>query len=406
MNLTGIFLGLLGVACGATIVVIAGYAFQRPQAEIEGLRIPPKYLTHRSLYWTGFAVYSILILILYSVIVFFYKDFEFIYNYLIPLINSLADTKPDTSKLSVTMILGALVVASLLFREFAAKVNPLLLLRNLLHTAVSIPRLVHQTLALLKNDGLFVPDGDQKKAVERETKILHYSSRDLSENTSSPEYRWSKLCYMYCQILVKERTSSVTFLSSPELEWEALRDEYSSSAAEYAEYKRGYDPRLEVAVRLAKVDTLRQRLDAALSAFGLVLALVLIRRAQGSLAYWRNLRDIGIRARTVVYRSDSKYVFIFSFAIIVSVVVAHFIANVYWYWPEITQDFFENLPYLFGGGYINMLVLVTLAVLMYVLPISVVLLARWVGSRLSTREEGRYWGWYLLYGLVGVGVAS
>ena len=379
-------------------MLLAGYrayeAFDTPSVTLGDRPTPPHYMTQPGQYRLGVTAYVGLCLLIYALIVYFYKELLPIVDLITPL--EFRETidgfiKEGSLSFPLVVICAAAILVILLSNE--KDWNPVFMLRRLLWGWVSIPQLAN-SIMILARDELVVPvEARMKVAGNPDTPNV--DPGDFDKERQSLDRHWAETCYIRLWLAQNRAEGShFTFFNEPSFSWENLEVEYARARSNIAPLKQGSvsNPTLFADVAL-KIDTLRRQYCKLAACF-------IVFKNDTKKNAFRDAKQFGVMLNPAVPRANPlRYIAIFFVAIMFSTYLGVWFSAMTW---DLLRGNFDSAstqdPELVTRwtGY---------ALATYGMPILVVLLLRYLGWRIDPEQPTSYLASYATIFLISLFVS-
>ncbi len=382
-----VFLGTL------LALALAIRSFQKRSVQLGDEPTLPRYFTRTGLYWLGLSVYALIIGSFFYVLVTEWLPIE-------PFITIIFENRRSGTAAQLFQALNGrnvapliVAIAFLVLIGWENRFNPLLILRDTVFDVFAIPRKVLEVYNVLRGSRLSeIPDEQRENIVERMlVQSVDLGDFDMASNTV--EHRWARACVFFDEIQsFSNRSSFQRFFSEPSLKWGDICVLFNKTSERVAVWRSGPQHYTKTMNLLEELD----RLDSLLCRF---LACVILVGSGNEAEIWESARRVGGTAPRMKLKHTYKYVWTFTAAIVLAVLLgrefAVFVMNAFFYPDDQTAHF--------GVDTVRWIIY---AIPMYIVPILVVFATRIYGYRTGTVDESRHYGFYLLMMLVGFIVAT
>jgi hypothetical protein len=361
-------------------------AFESPTATLGEGPAPPKYMTQPRQYRMGEAAFISICLLVYGLIVWYYRELLPIIDIEAPqYVRKAIEDLANDSKMSfpVVVVLAGVVFVGLL--RFERDWNPFFMLRRIVWSWVSIPQLVNLIMDAARND-LKVPHDSRTKVAEKNPTV---AIGDFDKDKHSVDRKWAELCYVQQWLTDKrDENSHNTFFNEPNFFWQSQEASYAELRAQIAQLKkpsvkRVIKPRDELGARIfqdtaTKIETLRRQYCRLAACF-------IVFRNETRRAAINEANVFGAVVPSIVVRANPlRYVIIFIAAILVSIYIGVWLSSTMW---DVTHGDFT-----FGSPQDPNLVTrwTFYSLTTYGTPIVVVLLLRYLGWTHDREQPASY----------------
>ena len=245
---------------GMTFAGYAAYkAFGRTSFSFAGEPTLARYMTRPGQYRLGVITYVALCLLIYALVIYFYRDFLPIADLVAPPeFRLVIETWMSSGSLprAVVVISAALIFVVLLSVD--KDWNPAFTLRRVVYGCLSVPQLAN-SLMVLARDELVVPAEARTKVAGNPDTNVDLS--DFDKDRHSLDRHWAETCYIRLwPAQNRAQWSHFTFFHAPSFSWENLETEYTRARNNIVPLKQGRasDPNLFADVA-SKIETLRRQ---------------------------------------------------------------------------------------------------------------------------------------------------
>ena len=380
-------LGTLLLLAMAVAAHSAHGAFKSPNAKLGEGPAPPKYMTQPRQYRMGEAAFVAICLLVYCLIVWYYRDLLPIIDFEAPsYVRNLIEHLANDSKMSfpVVVILAAAVLVSLLRTE--REWNPLFVLRRLMWSWVSIPQLASLIMETARND-LEVPQGKRLKVADKAPTVEETPTvdiRDFDKDKHSVDRNWAELCYVQQWLTDRYREEKHnTFFNEPSFSWLNLEASYRDMSEQIVPLKKALGPGSGLRASMfaeaaASIENLRRQYCRLAACF-------IVFRNETRKAAIDEANEFGAKIPYVVVRANPlRYVVIFFAAILLSVYLGVWLSSTVW--DVVHRDF------AFASSQDSELVTrwTYFSLATYGTPIVLVLLLRYLGWAYDREQPASY----------------
>ena len=216
-------------------LIVTGYwsyqAFTRRQFELEETPTLPQYMARKPLFLYGMAVFIVLSLCIYGLIVFFFEDlFPLLQHIHKPTYDFIIEAKQAGSlTLPLIIVVAAAIFVALL--KIENRFNLVLIVRNIVHSWAAIPRKTAELVSSAR-EALDVPV-EERKAVASDADTPFVSLGDFKKNRDTLERKWAESSYMKRWLSHQEASGlHASFFREPTLLWDDVRSSFDRAAQE------------------------------------------------------------------------------------------------------------------------------------------------------------------------------
>jgi len=295
---------------------LAWRAFERGEIVLENTPTLPKYMTRRPAYFMGALGYTVTAVLIYCIIVVFYRPFlpvvEFVYKPLYDLSKSLEDEGELTYPL-VLLFAGVVYVVLL---QLESRFNLLLLLRNVFYRGAAIPKKVRELLYSAKTS-LVTPDSLRQKVLEDEL-VRFVDPVDFDKDWNTIDRKWADTSFLMHWLRMQHRSGHhATFFTDKGLKWikhgdeKGVRERYLALADSIGGIKQGDTNQAVLEFTNTELERVRTDMCRLLVCF-------LVYKNNKEVDIWNEAADLGIQhGKTVLKYPLGRFVF-FAVAFVVS----------------------------------------------------------------------------------------
>lgn len=382
------------LALGALFTLVWSYrAFNDPPIKLDDGPTLPRYMTQPAQYRAGAIGFSVICLLIYSLITYYHRELFPLIKYISgPLYEEIQKSTSDGSlnyPLAVIFAAAAFVALLKLDREW----NPLLLLRGVIHGWVSIPQLAG-TLMELARDELTVPT-DLRPRVVADHNVEGVAIDDFDKGRRSLDRHWAELSYIrYWLRNYQEQGSHLTFFAEPCFAWRELQANYDDVCARIMPLKRGSvtDPSV--------FSDVAEKVDALRKTFCRLAACFLVFKNETTKAAFADARHFGIPVPNDTERaSPLRYIPIYLVALVFGVYVGVLATAAAW---DLTHGYGDR-AFAQDPDITTRWVLFALS--NYGTAILSVLVVRYLGWRTDPSQPGSYLVSYAFFFLLSLAVS-
>lgn len=379
---------LTGIVC-----FLAYRSFQKRRIQLGAEPTLPQYFIRRNTYWLGVASYCSLMAALFLLLTWRWLPLEPLVTLIVKnlrsraLVNLMNGLDGDT-------IIPLIAVGLFLFLvAWESKFNPLLILRDSIHDAFAIPSKAVEVYNALIASRLSAFDDNLKTQISNRLLVASIDSGDFEKSNATVEYKWSHNCLLFDQIQNYANQSSFRRLfAEPSLKWGEICISYNAMSEKVIIWKEA-EPHYTKTVRLIKdldqLTGLLCRLLAALVVFG----------SANEDEIWATVKQLGGNVHEARLKHTYKYILIFTAATAIGVMLGREISvslhNVFLF-PDKPLAHFDYTTLRW----------VAYAILMYVLPITLVFFARTFAFKHQRELSDLNYGFYMAMMIMGFIVST
>ena len=379
---------------GTGIVFLLAYrSFQKRRIQLGEEPTLPQYFSRKSTYWLGIVSYCLFMAALYWLLTLLWFPLEpfvtlVVNNFqpekLVNLLNGL------NGKTIIPLMITGLF---LFFISWESKFNPLLVLRDSIHDAFAIPTKAIEVYNALITSKLSAVDDKLKAQIANRLLVASIDPGDFEKSSATVEYKWAYNSLLFDQVQnFANQTSYRRFFNEPSLKWGEICISYNAMSEKVVVWKEA-EPHYTKTVKLIKeldhLTGLLCRLLASLVVFGSV----------NEKDIWVTVKRLGGSIHEARLKHTYKYIFLFTAATTVGVMLGREIS------VSLHNTFlFPDKP-LMHFDYTT-LRWVAYAILIYVLPITLVFIARTLTFRQHREQADRYYGFYMAMTITGFIVST
>ncbi len=372
---------------------LAYWSFHKRQIQLGAEPTLPQYFIRKSTYWTGIVSYCTLMAALYVLLTWRWLPLEPLVALIVQslrsreLVNLLNGLDGDTI---IPLIAAGLF---LFFVAWESKFNPLLILRDSIHDAFAIPRKAGEVYNALIASRLSAIDDKLKGQIADRLLVPSVDAGDFDKSSATVEYKWAHNCFLFDQIQgYANQTSFRRLFNEPSLKWGEICISYNAMSEKVTVWKEA-EPHYTKTVNLLKdldhLTSLLCRLLAALVVFG----------SANEQDIWATVKQLGGNIHEARLKHTYKYVLIFMAATAIGVMLGREISvllhNVFLF-PE------KPLPHF----NFSTLRWIAYAIPIYVLPITLVFIARALTIRQQREQADLNYGFYMAMMVMGFLVST
>jgi hypothetical protein len=396
MSMGAVLLLVLGIVLS---FVLAARSFQLRRVQFAGQPALPRYLTRPNLYVVGLVAYSALAGIFYLALILYWgplsETFGPIFgddNWIGQLLQKHGSGAPNQD------LIPWLAAAVMLYLvRWESKYNPLLIMREFIFDAVSIPqRAVDVYQALRTADFRTLGDTEITEVLAAPT-VTAVAAGDFKLNRNTVEYKWAHISYLFFRALdFAERQSYESLFGDDMLRWESIRADYTVESGRVAAWKSAvpaphYTETLEL---IGTLDDLTQRLYR-------LLACVAVFGNGDAQATQSFVRDVTRALPAAVAVKDlTPYLLLFIASILVTILVGREVSVALYHGligpaDDIVQ--FDAAKMSWWSS---------VSILLYMLPVALMFAFRCRFKRRFPFDVSRYWNLYIAFAALAFAIAA
>ncbi|MGR9052697.1 MAG: hypothetical protein ACU84J_08615 [Gammaproteobacteria bacterium] len=380
----------LGIAAA---FYLAYRSFQKRRIQLGDEPTLPQYFIRKSTYRLGIASYCTFMAALYGLLTWRWLPLEPLITLIVKSLRS-QELASLLQGLDGNTIIPLITAALFLFLiAWEIKFNPLLILRDGIHDAFAIPTKAVDVYNALLTSRLSAVDDQLKTRIANRLLVASIDPGDFEKSSSTVEYKWAHNCLLFDQIQDYANQSSFRrFFNEPSLKWGTICITYNGMSEKVAVWKEA-EPHYTKTVNLIK------DLDHLTGMLCRLLACLVVFGSGGENDIWASVKRLGGNVNEVSLKHTYKYVLLFTAATTIGVMLGRetsvVLHNVFLY-PD------EPLPHFDD----TTLRWVAYAIPMYVLPITLVFIARAFAFRHQRDQSDRPYGFYMAVMIMGFVVST
>jgi hypothetical protein len=374
------------------VLFLAYRSFQKRRIQLGAEPTLPQYFIRRSTYWLGIASYCMLMAALYWLLTWQWLPLEPLVTLVVKSLRS-GELVNLLNGLDGNTIMPLIAAGLFLFLiAWESKFNPLLILRDSIHDAFTIPAKAVEVYNALITSRLSAVDDSLKAQIANRLLVSSIDPGDFEKSSATVEYKWAHNCLLFDQIQDYANQSSFRRLfTEPSLKWGEICISYNAMSEKVAVWKKAephYTKTINLIKELDHLTGLLCRLLASLVVFG----------SASENDIWTTVKQLGGNVHEARLKHTYKYVLLFMAATAIGVMLGREISvllhNVFLF-PD------KPLPHF---SYTT-LRWIAYAIAMYVLPIALVFISRSLTFRRQREQSDRY-GFYMTMMITGFIVST
>lgn len=379
---------------GIGIVFFLAYqSFQKRRIQLGDEPTLPQYFVRRSTYFLGIASYCTLMAALYGLLTWQWLPLEPLVTLIVKDLRAwqLVDLMNGLDGNAIVPLIAAALL--LFFIAWESTFNPLLILRDSIHDAFAIPTKAVEVYNALISSRLSAIDETLKEQIANRLLIPTMDLGDFDKSSATVEYKWAHNCLLFNQIQSYANQSSYRRLfNEPSLKWGEICiscNAMSEKVNIWKEAEPHYTKTVNLINDLDHLTGLLCRLLAALVVFG----------SASENEIWASVKQLGGKAQEDRLKHTYKYILIFTAATAIGVMLGRELSvslhNAFLF-PE------KPLPH-FNYATLRW---IAYAIPIYVLPITLVFIARTLAVRHQQGQSELNYGFYMAMMIVGFIVST
>lgn len=371
-----------------TAGVLAYRSFQRRRIQLGAEPTLPQYFIRRSTYLAGIAFYCLLMAALYWLLSAHWLPLQPLVDLIVTNLRSRALVNLLNGLDGSTLIPLIAAGLFLFLLTWENKFNPLLILRDSIHDAFTIPAKAAEVYNALVTSRLSTLDDRLKAQIAGRLLIPSIDSGDFDKSSATVEYKWAHNCLLFDQMQnYAHQPSFRRFFNEPSLKWGEICISYNAMSEKVAIWK-------EAEPHYTKTVNLIRELDHLTGLLCRLLAALIVFGSASEDDMWTTVRQLGGNVREARLKHTYKYMLIFTAAAAVGIILGREISV----WLHNTLLFpGQPLPH-FSFTTIRW---IAYAALIYVIPILFVFIARSLAFRHPEQQAERNYGFYLAVMIIG-----
>jgi len=385
---------LIALGTGLSLV-LAARSFQHRLVQFAGQPALPRYLTRPKLYVVGLVSYSVLVLAFYVALILYWGPLADTFGPIVDkntFVGKLVDrgTTGEPNK-SLIPWLAAAVVLYLISWE--SKYNPLLIVREVIFDAVSIPRMAVNVYQSLRNAEFRNLNEVEIAAVLRAPTVTAVCAGDFKVNRNTVEYKWSHICYLlYSALKFADQPSYESVFGDEMMRWDSIRTDYLAVGSQVTAWKTDHPDYTETLGLIATLDDLTLRLYR-------LLACAAVFGNGNEKQVWDFVQEVTKSSAIPAPKDITPFVLLFTASILLTILIGREL-SVAAYHQFIGPA--NDIPPWDAN---KMAWWASISILLYIVPITLMF---WIRNYFRQRfpfEGRRYWNLYLGFGAMAFGIA-
>ncbi|MGZ5026674.1 MAG: hypothetical protein ACXWFX_06905 [Methylobacter sp.] len=372
---------------------LAYRSFQKRRIQLGAEPTLPQYFIRRSTYWTGILSYCTFIAALYWLLTWNWLPLEPLVTLIVKslrpgeLVNLLNGLDGNTI---IPLIAAGLF---LFFTAWESRFNPLLILRDSIHDAFSMPAKAVEVYNALITSRLSAVDDNLKGQIADRLLVSSIDPGDFEKSSSTVEYKWAHNCLLFDRIQnYANQPSFRRFFNEPSLKWGEICISYNAMSEKVVVWKEA-EPHYTKTVKLIK------ELDQLTGLLCRLLASLVVFGSASENDIWATVKQLGGNIPEVRLKHTYKYVLLFTAATTIGVMLGREISvslhNAFLF-PDKPLAHFDYATLRW----------IAYAILIYVLPIALVFIFRTVAFRHQREQSDRDYGFYMAMMIMGFIVST
>ncbi|MBS3963909.1 MAG: hypothetical protein KGZ80_05315 [Methylomonas sp.] len=384
---------LIQIAGTGAVFYLAFRSCQKRRIQLGDEPTLPQYFSRPSIYWVGISAYCAFMAAFYWVLTAYWLPLDPLMNLLVANLRSwqLAELMSGLDGATIAPLIAAVTFLFLIAWE--NRVNPLLILRDSIHDAFAIPTQAIETYNALMSSKLSAVDDDIKRQIAERLLVESMDPGDFDKASTTVEYKWAHNCLLFDQIQqYANQWSFNRFFNEPSLKWGAICINYNAMSEKVIIWKKAephYTKTLNLLKELDQLKSLLCRLLACLVVFG----------SQNENELWSTVKQLGGNVHETRLKHTYKYILMFAAAIAVGVILGRECS-------VLLHNTFLAPDKPLGHFKYTTLRWIVYAIAIYILPITLVFVARTLAFRRQIESIDRPYGFYLTMTLMGFLVSA
>jgi hypothetical protein len=372
---------------------LAYRSFQKRRIQLGAEPTLPQYFIRRSTYWIGTASYCTFIAALYWLLTWQWLPLEPLVTLIVKnvrsgeLVNLLNGLDGNTI---IPLIIAGLF---LFFIDWESEFNPLLILRDSIHDAFAIPTKAVEVYNALITSRLSAVDDSLKTQINNRLLVPSIDPGDFEKSSATVEYKWAHNCLLFDRIQnYANQQSYRRFFNEPSLKWGEICISYNAMSEKVVVWKEA-EPHYTKTVKLLK------ELDHLTGLLCRLLASLVVFGSASESEIWATVKQLGGNINEARLKHTYKYILLFTAATAIGVMLGREISvslhNAFLF-PDKPLAHFDYATLRW----------VAYAILIYVVPITLVFIARTFAFRHQREQSDRYYGFYIAMMIMGFIVST
>jgi len=394
MSMGAVLLLLLGIGLS---FILAARSFQLRRVQFAGQPALPRYLTRPNLYAVGLVAYSALAGLFYMALILYWGPLSETFgplfgddNWVGQLLQKHGNGAPNQD------LIPWLAAAVMLYLvQWESKYNPLLIIREFIFDAVSIPQRAVDVYQSLRNADFRTLADQEIAEVLTAPAVTAVGAGDFKLNRNTVEYKWAHISYLFFRALdFAERSSYESLFGDDMLRWESIRTDYATVANRVGDWKSSKEPPhyTETLELIGTLEDLTQRLYR-------LLACVAVFGNGDEQATRSFIRDVTRALPAPAVRDLTPYLLLYIASILVTILVGR----------EVSVALYHGLvgpaPDILQFDAVKMSWWSSVSILLYMLPIALMFLFRYHLKRTFPFDKARYWNLYVGFAALAFAIA-
>ena len=309
-------IGGVGLAIG-----LAAQAFGRRQVNVANVPTFPRYMTSPQQYRFGSIVFVIFASGFFLLLVYEHKEVARVADLFGEgLAKNIIDAIKDDAA-PYLLVVAAMCAVYLYCLKKEANWNPLLMMRDAIHTWISIPQLAGDIVGKIQFS-LEVPPAAKAEVVRNSTEVL---AGDFDKGENTPERIWAQTCYMKWWLTQgKGAGEDGIFFTEPSFGFKELREQFDKASTRMRAW-RGGQP--------VEVEDLADKIKELHNKFARLVACYLVYRNASLDALNAEARRFGIEPTShAAGENPVKYWIVYALALVTSVYVGVYACGIAYDW--------------------------------------------------------------------------
>ena len=384
------FVKLVGIALA---FYLAYRSFHRRAIQLGDEPTLPRYFTPRGVYWVGILSYCCLVTLVFWLLIEWWLPVAPLLQVLITGFSQGDFAGMIASLDGRTLLPWMVAFVFLLLINWENRLNPLLIIRDTIHDAFSIPRKVVEVFNMLRSSRLSKMDKTLKEQIVSRLWVPSIELGDFDKSDSTVEYKWAQNCVLFDKINGYANDNSFQrFFTEPSLKWGDICLSFNRNSEKVAAWRNTPPHYTKTVTLLQELDTLNRLLCRLLSC-------IVIFGSRSESEILDEVVKLGAAPNQEKLKHTYKYMLTFTAAVVLAVMVgrefAVFLHNNFLYPDDKLEHFaFDTLRWI------------VYVVPLYIFPVVLVFISRITAVRMRTSNEDRYYGFYILMMFIGFIVST